>query len=450
MDYPDPEDFLDQDDYDLYENRFQDEFEMMEEFENENTTKKKNDKVDFTVENKTTKTANELDRSLLKGSLKRTSTFLESDDDELMYSDEEDKKKESSNGASIKENNSPMKEKCTKKLKFDEPSPPSETITPQSQASKELSELRQRLQGNIEDDADDFDEQQYNNTRQRVFRRPLLGYDMVNVTNTEGDRVFLKLSPDTEHEKSKVTFRDTDGRLNLLSVPFEDLLSEVNEKRHQNLIQRRAINSSDRRVPDIRGTKDLALWVDKYSPHKYTELLSDDGTNRLLLKWLKLWDNVVFHEGKAINTKRFTNNNNNNKFQNKDGGFKKQDGGKFKRRDFTKSTFASRQAILEEELVHDKKGRPKMKIALLCGNPGLGKTTLAHVISKHAGYNVIEMNASDDRSTEIFRNRIESSVQMKATVTSHKKPNCLIIDEIDGAPAAAINILTELCKTTDN
>ena len=43
MDYPDPEDFLDQDDYELYESRFQDEFEMMEEMEmeNNNTTQKK-------------------------------------------------------------------------------------------------------------------------------------------------------------------------------------------------------------------------------------------------------------------------------------------------------------------------------------------------------------------------------------------------------------------------
>ena len=84
-------------------------------------------------------------------------------------------------------------ETCTKRLKFDDPSPP-EPAKPQSQASKELSELRERLQGNIEDDAENFDEQHYNITRQRVFRRPLLGYDMVNVTNTEGDRVFLKLS----------------------------------------------------------------------------------------------------------------------------------------------------------------------------------------------------------------------------------------------------------------
>lgn len=34
-----------------------------------------------------------------------------------------------------------------------------------------------------------------------------------------------------------------------------------------------------------------------------------------------------------------------------------------------------------------------LQLALLCGSPGLGKTTLAHIIAKHAGYNVVEMNA---------------------------------------------------------
>ena len=29
----------------------------------------------------------------------------------------------------------------------------------------------------------------------------------------------------------------------------------------------------------------------------------------------------------------------------------------------------------------------------MCGPPGLGKTTLAHVVASHAGYNVVEMNA---------------------------------------------------------
>lgn len=36
---------------------------------------------------------------------------------------------------------------------------------------------------------------------------------------------------------------------------------------------------------------------------------------------------------------------------------------------------------------------PWLQVALLCGSPGLGKTTLAHVIARHAGYCVVEMNA---------------------------------------------------------
>ena len=33
------------------------------------------------------------------------------------------------------------------------------------------------------------------------------------------------------------------------------------------------------------------------------------------------------------------------------------------------------------------------KVALLAGPPGLGKTTMAHVIAQHGGYNIVEMNA---------------------------------------------------------
>lgn len=36
------------------------------------------------------------------------------------------------------------------------------------------------------------------------------------------------------------------------------------------------------------------LWVERYKPKKYFDLLSDETTNRTLLYWLKMWDKVVF------------------------------------------------------------------------------------------------------------------------------------------------------------
>eukprot|EP00261_Vitis_vinifera_P034742 XP_019075985.1 PREDICTED: chromosome transmission fidelity protein 18 homolog [Vitis vinifera] len=74
----------------------------------------------------------------------------------------------------------------------------------------------------------------------------------------------------------------------------------------------------------------------------------------------------------------------------------------------------------------------KYRILLLCGPPGLGKTTLAHVAAKHCGYRVVEINASDDRSSSTIEAKILDVVQMNF-VMADSKPNCLVIDEIDGA-----------------
>ena len=41
------------------------------------------------------------------------------------------------------------------------------------------------------------------------------------------------------------------------------------------------------------------LWVDKYAPRSFLELLSDEAINRAVVRWLKSWDAAVFGTGQA-------------------------------------------------------------------------------------------------------------------------------------------------------
>ena len=83
------------------------------------------------------------------------------------------------------------------------------------------------------------------------------------------------------------------------------------------------------------------------------------------------------------------------------------------------------------------------KVMLLTGAPGLGKTTLAHVCAKQAGYEVQEINASDERSSNVVRGRIRDMVgteNVKQTdsralargVKKAARPVCVVVDEVDG------------------
>ena len=48
---------------------------------------------------------------------------------------------------------------------------------------------------------------------------------------------------------------------------------------------------------------------------------------------------------------------------------------------------------------------------------------------------------SDDRSIELFRTRLETATQMQEVLSKDFKPNCRVIDEIDGAPAVMESLL---------
>lgn len=68
----------------------------------------------------------------------------------------------------------------------------------------------------------------------------------------------------------------------------------------------------------------------------------------------------------------------------------------------------------------------------VCLTPGAGKTTLAHVAGAHAGYRVVEINASDDRSAEKLVQKVQDAMAMQS-VMGDRRPNLVVLDEIDGA-----------------
>ena len=143
-----------------------------------------------------------------------------------------------------------------------------------------------------------------------------------------------------------------------------------------------------------------SLWTEKYRARKFTDLVGDERTHRTVLRWLKGWDSVVFPGSSRPKPKQ-------NPFEEGVG-----------------------------EGIH-------RKIMLLTGPPGLGKTTLAHVCARQAGYEVVEINASDERSRDVVKGRIRDMIGTEnvkgvntrsdtGTIRKAGRPVCVVVDEVDG------------------
>lgn len=148
------------------------------------------------------------------------------------------------------------------------------------------------------------------------------------------------------------------------------------------------------------------MWTEKYRAKKFKDLVGDERTHRQVLRWLKGWDPIVFPGSVKIKPK----------------------GGRHADSD-------------DQEQRH-------RKVLLLTGPPGLGKTTLAHVCARQAGYEVQEINASDERSRDVVKGRIRDMVGTEnvrgintstanGKVRKAGKPVCVVVDEVDGVVGGA-------------
>jgi len=187
-------------------------------------------------------------------------------------------------------------------------------------------------------------------------------------------------------------------------IDIHKLLDEAKAEAEISVVtkEQQPVQSIEPALPAGSKTRKTLMWTEKYRARKFTDLIGDDRTHRQVMYWLKRWDRIVF-PGSAKPKPKFGKGGNEND---------------------------------TEEKIH-------RKVLLLTGPPGLGKTTLAHVCAKQAGYEVQEINASDERSSNVVKGRIRDMVgtenvkgidnsKAKSAVRKVARPVCVIVDEVDG------------------
>ena len=147
------------------------------------------------------------------------------------------------------------------------------------------------------------------------------------------------------------------------------------------------------------------LWADKYRPSDFNELVGNLPSVRALDEWIRSWDAIHIAGTKP------------------------------------KPAFAS----------YGKDKGLGAKAALISGPPGIGKTTTATLLGKRYGYDVLELNASDNRAAKTLHGLLSSAlgstvIQLDAAKTSESVPSfsspafrpsgelkrLVIMDEVDG------------------
>ncbi|KAK1315216.1 hypothetical protein QJS10_CPA06g00029 [Acorus calamus] len=234
----------------------------------------------------------------------------------------------------------------------------------------------------------------------------------ISVTGPCGDRVYSMMRHDEAYGGDRRRLNLRTSSKGLLSEPMNVLMEKVEQEALNKALQA-SFGASNDPMDEAVPISTEKLWVEKYAPSSFTELLSDEQTNREVLLWLKQWDNCVF--GSQIRAtsndvlsalKRHSSVAQQNKFSDFRILSSKSNGFPLRNQNFKLSDALNEEKNNLKELWNKKtaaNGSPEQKI-----------------------------NASDDRSSSTIESKILDVVQMDS-VMADSKPKCLVIDEIDGA-----------------
>ncbi|KAA8915578.1 hypothetical protein TRICI_002266 [Trichomonascus ciferrii] len=185
---------------------------------------------------------------------------------------------------------------------------------------------------------------------------------------------------------------------NFYGIPIHKMLADLERQKLDRLADTRTTEA-----PKTVATSKQKLLSEKWRPSKWIDLVGPEKVHRFMLKWLVAWSSVVFG-----------------------------------------TTPPDDNRGLERV---DALGRPHKKVMLIHGPPGIGKTTVAHILAKQAGYDVVEINASDERSGPQVRTKIQNSMNNHRVIGSGK-PVCIVADEIEGAAESGfIRVLLNMIES---
>jgi len=139
------------------------------------------------------------------------------------------------------------------------------------------------------------------------------------------------------------------------------------------------------------------MWVDKYKPSRIEHIIASTETVNKLQAWLSRWDRVHLQK--------------------------------------------------TEKPVQGGKENPGAKAVLLSGPPGIGKTTVATLVSQHLGFETYELNASDTRSKRAVTEQVADVTCSRALDSSGAfRKRVVIMDEVDGMGGSDRGGIPELIK----